>query len=169
MAATTATKSKKTPEPIAERVVPVIKTQALQWNSEGFCFRQAFVRLPDGFTLQDLNDAPGSWRLLQDNASTALRKFDMVRMVSYDEAWFVDATVSTAERGMVIFCGIKKTSMPERSVALYQDEKYCVEWAGSGYGVFRKADGVMMHGQTYDNAGTAKQALLALYPVKKVA
>ena len=174
-----ATRGKKSPETLAsetrvsetieERVVPTIKPRALQWNYEGFCFRHGFVRLPEGFTLQDLNDEPEAWKLLQDNASTALRKFDQVRMVSYDEAWFVDATVSHAERGQVIFCGIKKTSMPDRSPALYQDETYCVEWAGSGYGIFRKADGVMMHGQTYDNAGAAKQALLSMYPVKKVA
>ena len=53
-----------------EREAPVIKTPAITWQHEGFCYREAFVRLPEGLTIQDLNDTPTIWRNIQDNGST---------------------------------------------------------------------------------------------------
>ena len=88
--------------------------------------------------------------------------------VAFDESWFVDGTVSHADRTQVIFCGIRKTDMPQRSVALYEDETYKVDWAGTGYGVFRKSDGVMMGNVTFSLPEQAKAHLLSFYP-KRVA
>ena len=147
-----------------ETVAPKpIKPTALQWQSEGFCWREALVRLPQGATLQDLNDGPTIWRNIQDNKQTALRKWDRVRVVAFDELWFVDATVSHADHSKVVLCGIKKTDMPARSAAMFQDETYKVDWLGSGYGVVRKSDGVPMGNQTFTLPEQAKMHLLSLY------
>lgn len=152
------------PVKFGERTAPVLKTSALQWQSEGFVWREAFVRLPNGMTLQDLNDSPAIWENIQANAATALRQFDRIRAVAYDQAWIVDATVSFADRKQVLFAGIRKTDMPKRSVALFENEDYRVDWAGSGYAVIRKSDGVVMGSQTYSVPDQARAALLQLYP-----
>ncbi|HUS98019.1 MAG TPA: hypothetical protein VMX97_14925 [Hyphomicrobiaceae bacterium] len=97
----------------------------------------------------------------------ALRRWDTVRLVAFDENWFADATVSYADRAQVIFCGFKKTDMPKREVALFEDETYRIDWAGSGYGVFRKSDGLMMNGVTYQSGDAAKDHIVKhLYPRK---
>jgi len=152
----------------AARKAPVIKSNALQWNMAGYHWREALVRLPQGMTLQDLNDVPEIWANVQGNNSTALRQFDQIRAVSYDADWLVDATVSFADARQVILAGIKKTELPKRAVALFENDDYRVDWAGSGYGVFRKSDGVMMGGQTFTVPEQAKAHLLNLYP-KQVA
>jgi len=157
------------PKTEKQREAPAIKTKALQWQSEGFAWREAFVRLPQGLTLQDLNDAPTIWKNIQGDANTALRQFDCIRAVSYEQTWFVDATVSFADRNQVILCGIKKTDMPKREIVLFEDETYRVDWAGAGYGVFRKSDSVMMGAQTFSTTEGAKQHLISLYPTRKVA
>lgn len=157
----------KASDKVAEREAPAMKPDALAWNSEGFAWRDAFVRLPQGLTLQDLNDAPTIWRLVQGNPNTALRQWDRIRAASFEEDWFVDATVSFADRNQVILCGIRKTEMPARSVPLFEDETYKVGWAGTGYAVLRKSDGVNMGGQTFTTPDQAKHYLLSLYPVRR--
>ena len=75
--------------------------------------------------------------------------------------------INVAENDSVILAGIRKVSLPQRSVALYSDETYAVRWAGSGYAVFRKTDDVAMLSETYSSTEAAKIALLGLYPRKK--
>lgn len=147
-----------------EREVPAISPKTFKWQSEGFAWREAFVRLPDGMILQDLNDHPTAWRKVQSEHWCAFRQWDQVRAVSWDEDWFIDATVSFADMTQVILAGIKKTEMPKRSVTLYEDATYRVEWCGSGYGVVRKSDGVLMGASTYQTVEGARQYLLSLYP-----
>lgn len=153
-----------------KREAPRIPQSALEWNSQSnFVYREAFVRLPDGLTLQDLNDTPTIWTNVQNNANAALRKWDTVRCVAYDEAWFVDATVSFADRTKVILCGVKKTDMPKREVILFEDALYRVDWAGSGYGVYRKSDDVMMGNQTFQNAESARLFVVTNLYARQVA
>lgn len=147
--------------------LPRIKTLSVKWQSEGFAFRTLFVRLPESISLQLLNDEPRIWRSIQGDVNVALMKFDRVVCVAFDESWLVDAIVNDAQNDQVILAGIRKISMPQRSVSLYSDEAYEVVWAGSGYGVRRKSDGVMMLPETYSSAEAAKMGLLSLYPRKK--
>ncbi|HML93407.1 hypothetical protein [Methyloceanibacter sp.] len=144
-----------------KRETPRIPQSALKWNNQtSLVYREAFVRLPEGFTLQDLNDAPDAWHNIQSNRNTALQKWDVVRATSFDESWFVDATVSFADRTKVIFAGIRKTDMPTREVILFEDEMYKVAWMGSGYGVYRKSDDVLMGAQTHQNPEAARHFIM---------
>jgi hypothetical protein len=142
---------------------------SLKWNSDGFVWRECLVRLPSEMTLQDLNDDPGVWSNIQSNAHTALRQFDRVRAVAYDESWMVEATVNYAGRNEVVLAGIKKIDLPKRAVSLFENEDYRVEWAGTGYAVFRKRDNVMIGGTTFAVAEAAKSYLLSQYPTRAVA
>ncbi len=147
--------------------LPKIKPLTCKWQSEGFAFRTLFVRLPESITLQMLNDEPRIWRLVQADVHVALMKFDRIIAVAFDESWVVDAIVNVAENDSVILAGIRKVSLPQRSVSLYADATYAVRWAGSGYGVYRKSDDVAMLSETYSSTEAAKIALLGLYPKKK--
>jgi len=166
MATTTIEKTKASASD-APREAPRIKQNALEWNSRGFAYGSAFVRLPEGMTLQDLNDTPTVWQNVQTNAGTSLRKWDTVRAVAFDESWFIDATVNFADGSQVVLCGIKKTDAPTRAISLYEDAIYKVEWAGSGYGVIRKSDGVLMGQQTSTMPEGARAYLLSLYPKQR--
>ena len=153
--------------PIDVLDLPKIKPMTCKWNAEGFAYRELFVRLPESVTLQMLNDEPRIWRLVQADVHCALMKFDRVVAIAFDESWMVDAIVNVAENDSVMLAGIRKISMPQRSVSLYSDETYAVRWAGSGYGVYRKTDDVAMLSETYSSTEAAKIALLGLYPKKK--
>ena len=146
------------------REIPALKPADLKWQYEGFVHRQAFVRLPDGLALQDINGSAASlWGGIQKNKTAALRAWDQIRAVAYDESWFIDATVSHADDSQVILCGIKKTEMPKRAVSLYEDQTYKIEWAGNGYAVFGKNDQVRIGTQSFTNVEQAKQHLLNQY------
>ena len=156
-------------ESAAERIAPVIPSKNVEINAQGRLFKSVFVRLPAAAVLQDLNDSPTIWSNVQGNAHVALRQWDRLTIVAYDESWLAEAVVSYASRDEVILAGIKQTRLPERRPPLFADNMYEVKWAGSGYGVFRKSDNVPMFGEmTHANPETAKAALLGLYP-KKVA
>ncbi len=153
--------------PIDLLELPKIKPMTCKWNAEGFAYRELFVRLPEAITLQMLNDEPKIWRAVQADVHTALQKFDRVVAIAFDESWMIDAVVNVAERDSVMLAGIRKISMPQRSVALFADETYRVKWAGSGYGVFRLSDDVMMLQQTYQTPEACKMGLLSLYAKTK--
>ncbi len=153
--------------PIDLLEIPRIKPMTCKWQSEGFAYRELFVRLPEAISLQHLNDEPRIWRSVQADVNTALMKFDRVVAIAFDESWMVDAVVNVAERDSVMLAGIRKISMPQRSVSLFADETYQVAWCGSGYGVRRKADDVMMLSETYQTPEAAKMGLMSLYPKTK--
>ena len=135
--------------PIDTLELPKIKPLTVKWQSEGFAFRTLFIRLPESVTLQHLNDEPKIWRAVQGDVNFALMKYDRIIAVAFDESWLAEAIVNIAERDSVILAGIRKISTPQRSVPLYSDETYEVIWAGSGYGVRRISDQVMMLPETF--------------------
>src|SRR5262245_39489234 len=78
------------------REPPEMKSHALSWQSEGFTWREAFVRLPQGMILADLQ-LPEIWKNIQQSRMTSLQRFDRVTMLAYDESWIVkDAIVADA-------------------------------------------------------------------------
>ena len=87
-----------------ERAALVMKSTALGWQSEGYHWRDALVRLPAGIIIQDLLDATsGIWKSIQATPQTALRRFDRVTCVAFDESWAVkDAMVVHADATCVV-------------------------------------------------------------------
>lgn len=105
----------------------------------GQCWREWQVRLPAAAALHDLNENAGLWRLVQ-GSSKALRRFDRVAIVAWDESWMAEAVVSGASSTGVTLAGIRKTDLPPRRERLAEDGTYRVEWFGNGYALVRKAD-----------------------------
>ena len=88
----------------AERAAPVMKSTALGWQSEGYHWREALVRLPAGIMFQDLLDATsGIWKSIQSTPQTTLRCLDRVTCVAFDQTWAVkDAMVVHADATCVV-------------------------------------------------------------------
>jgi hypothetical protein len=149
--------------------VPPIPSDNIRLNAGGMAFQSWFVRLPEGVTAQHLNDEPTIWRLVQSNRNVALRKFDEVRIVDYAESWIVDATVSFADHVSAILAGPRITRLPQRALAIFEDETYRVKWFGSGWGVERKKDSqIMCGGRTFHTAAIAEVELRRLYASRTV-
>lgn len=89
---------------IVARETPVMKSGALAWQSEGYHWREALVRLPAGIIFQDLLDAAsGIWKSIQATPQTTLRRFDRVTCIACDETWAVmDVMVVYADNTRVV-------------------------------------------------------------------
>jgi hypothetical protein len=127
------------------REAPIIKSAALNWQSQGHSYREAFVRLPDGLLLQDLQDVPSVWKNVQQVPSKALQRFDRVTAVAFDESWMIKDVVvvdANVDRVTLAIRPNDRISLPTKTGGEWQDERHSIRWAGSGFGVFRKSDGV---------------------------
>src|SRR5215207_10172076 len=67
----------------------------------GQAFKEVFVRLPKELIADDLK-IPELWRKLQAKPGKALRKFDRVIAVSFDESWLAEAVVADARGEIVV-------------------------------------------------------------------
>ncbi|MGE3872309.1 MAG: hypothetical protein AB7F74_05060 [Parvibaculaceae bacterium] len=115
-----------------------------QLQTEGFVWREFFCRLPQGFIADHLNSRPEAWALLQARPNRALRKFDRMTAIAWDESWLAEMIVASADFQKVIFGKPRITTFPERLENLLQDERFKIEWCGIGYVVRRKADNVVV-------------------------
>ncbi|TAV04041.1 hypothetical protein ELI39_01450 [Rhizobium ruizarguesonis] len=139
------------------RVDPAVVTV----NFQGFAFREMFARLPSGMIADDLKE-PEIWKNVQQG-NKALRKFDRIVLVSFDETWMAEAYVESATGEQALLARPKIITLNERSEKLFNDGTYRVEWTGSGYRVARLRDGAAMT-ESFANAPLAERALAGLYP-----
>jgi hypothetical protein len=130
-------------------------------NYQGFAFREMFARLPSGMIADDLKE-PAIWATLQ-KGPRALRKFDRLIVVSFDETWMAEAYVESATGEQALLARPKIIALSERSENLFNDGTYRVEWTGYGYRVVRLRDGASMT-EAFANAPLAERALAGLYP-----
>lgn len=151
----------KTAEVSRERTIPVVRPESVTVNSAGFAFRDVFVRLPQGAILDDLKE-PSLWRIVQ-KGNNALRKFDKLTIVEFNEEWIAEAIVSGANNTVVSISKPRKTDLPERFERLFSDGTYRVVWEGSGYYVERIRDSAKVS-DVFQNAAIAERALVNLYP-----
>ena len=141
------------------REAPAIKSSALDWQSQGHCYREAFVRLPDGLLLQDLQDVPGCWKNVQQVPQKALQRFDRVTAVAYDESWAIkDVMVIDASPSSVTLAirPNDRITLPTKTGGSWEDERHVIRWAGAGFGVFRKSDGVPVLAAHFGSIEAAK-------------
>lgn len=106
-------------------------------NQAAQCWNSWFVIWPPQATKQDIGDHPEM--LVGFN----IRENDDVRIVSYDRAWCVEATVMRSSPGRVSL-GKIRTLWDGNDVRVgieYETEDYEAEWDGSAYAIYRKAKG----------------------------
>ncbi|MGO7353334.1 hypothetical protein ACCS66_01175 [Rhizobium ruizarguesonis] len=130
-------------------------------NYQGFALREIFARLPSGIIADDLKE-PEIWKSVQ-LSNKALRKFDRVIIISFDESWLAEAYVENANGEMAVLAKPRIVSFSERMEKLFSDGTYSVRWAGNGYDVIRLRDEAKMT-DIFPNAAIAERALANLYP-----
>jgi hypothetical protein len=149
----------------AGRPTPTIDPARVTLQSSGFVWREYFVRCPSEMVSDDLK-LPGIWSKLQTSGnSKALKKFDKLLVVAFDESWVAECVVASADSKGAVLAKPRITTMPERYDKLFQDDLYRVAWNGFGYIVERKADGHAMT-QPTANAELATRLLAQLYPAR---
>jgi hypothetical protein len=144
---------------------PFIDPANLVVQYAGLAFKTVFVRLPKEFIADDLK-RPELWRKVQSRGGKALRKFDQVIAVAYDETWMAEAIVADARNETVVLAKPRITTFPERYEPLFSDENYEVIWVGVGYAVKRKKDGFQMT-QPVATTALAERDLRRLYPQRQ--
>jgi hypothetical protein len=151
--------------PSTPRQTPEIDPARVTLQATGFIWREYMVRCPADMVSDDLKE-PGIWRKLQISGSrNALKKFDRLLIVAFDETWVAEALVASADSKGAVLAKPKITGMPERYDRLFNDGTYRVEWNGFGFVVVRIADGHVMTSATA-NAALAERLLAQLYPAR---
>ncbi|KSV76690.1 hypothetical protein N182_24775 [Sinorhizobium sp. GL2] len=143
------------------RQTPKVDPNLVTINHDGFAFRDVFVRLPHGSIADDLKE-PEMWKHVQPSVK-ALRKFDRLMLVAYDETWVAEALVGYADPKTVVLAKPRITAMPDSFEKLFGDGTYQVTWNGASYVVVRLRDGAVVT-NGFPNAALAERALAALYP-----
>lgn len=111
----------------------------------GMRTRHWHVILPEGMVADGIKDA-AIWSRVQDRRDTSLLKHDRVYVVGFDGSFAIEARVAEATRDAVVLAGMKILHFPERLTPLFSDNQYKIVWAGEGYAVIRKSDGMQMGG-----------------------
>src|SRR5688500_10561139 len=95
------------------RKVPEIDPVAVVQHDAGQVFRHMFARLPQGAVFADLGE-PEIWKRVQGSNTRSLKKFDHLLIVDYDETWFAQAVVSSADANQVLLSRPHQTLIPKR-------------------------------------------------------
>jgi hypothetical protein len=130
-------------------------------NYDGYKFREVMVRLPSGMIADDLKE-PEIWNKVQQSVK-ALRKFDRLVIVSFDETWMAEAYVENADSEKALLARPRLITLSERTEKLFSDGVYRIEWTGFGYRVMRIRDGAAMT-EAFANVPLAERALANMYP-----
>jgi hypothetical protein len=139
-----------------------ITPSAVTVNSRGFGWTDFMVRLPEGFTADDLKE-PDVWRGVQGQPGVAMRFPDKVRLIAFDETWVAEAMVTQADADSITLAVQRIDKVAGRRLPLPDTEDYRVKWYGNGYGVERKSDGHKMR-DTVATIKLAQAEMAALYP-----
>jgi hypothetical protein len=145
------------------RAIPVISPQFAKLNLSGNEYQHWVIRLPEGAIADDLKE-PSLFKQLQQSPK-ALRKHDTVRLVEYDESWVAEAIVADANATEVVLAGVRIVQLPQRIKPLFEDDRFKVEWRGTGYVVIRKSDGAKMS-DFFPTEQLAIRAVGSQYPVR---
>lgn len=156
------TAATKEAAPAVAQALPLqIDPNQLKVQSEGFCWREFLLRLPQGMNADDLKRTD-IWRRVQTSRVT-LRRHDRLYIVAHDESWVADAIVSAANATDVSLAVGRVVSFPERTRPLFSDDLYRIVWTGAGFVVERKRDGHAMT-QPVNSEAVAERELRLLYP-----
>jgi len=151
-------------EPIFKEPVR-IDPNMVQYDHDGMVTRHVVIRLPVGVIADHLNSNRDLFNRVQTTRSKALRKFDRLLLISYEEDWCADVMVAEASPTGITLAKPIITTLPARRENLFQDDTYRVAWGGIGYFVHRKSDNFTMSGP-HATPQIAQAELARLYPVQ---
>jgi hypothetical protein len=124
---------------------------------------EKFIRAPEGLTSTEAAQSFEMWARVQSNPAKALRRFDRVTLVAYDESWLIEGIVAEASGSAVTLSVSKVHTLKSRLTPLFSDGTYRIVWVGTGFVVERLSDGQRMT-EIFGSEGLAMNALKNLYP-----
>jgi hypothetical protein len=133
-------------------------------NTDGFAVRDWFVRLAKGMTAEDVR-RPEVWRGVQGKPEKALRTFDTVTCVGFDQDFRLEGFVEHADGRGVVLAVQKINALKPRFEPMLETENFRITWVGHGYGVQRKSDGHIM-GRAESSVALAERQLRQYEPAK---
>jgi hypothetical protein len=155
MSAATAAKAEvASPEldrPLGEPKAPETAVEKLKFSAKQHAcsagwvgdVKHVRVRAAAGLTADHLKE-PSLWSEVQANKNVALRKFDHIEVIAFDESWIASAIAVDCRRSGVQLANIKITPVAQRFDKYLETDDLRVQWDGLGYSVVRKADGHKM-------------------------
>ena len=144
------------------RVAPLVHVDCVHLNKAGSVYAGWSVRFPEGGTREDLTQRD-IWRRIQDTLRPPIRRFDEVRILAHDASWVAHCIAAHATDSAVDLTVISITKLPEQRERLFEDDRFAVRFAGSGYSVQRKSDNQEMVAPVH-SAAAAETNLRNLYP-----
>jgi len=135
------TKPETAPTPTAREQLP-LKSTSLIVNQRNFANKQVIVHMDDSITLQDLQDSPTLWRVIQKSRDKALSEGDSVELRWADQIVFTQ--VDHADGEEVYFLKPQVFKRRERNRTPWQNQTYEVRAINGQWSYFRKQDGVRM-------------------------
>lgn len=146
----------------------IIDPKHVSVNRAGFATKELFIRLPADFVADDLKK-PDVWKKLQqDRTGKALRAYDKIFAVAFDQTWIAEAIVSETTADSATLAGVRIVQLNRRYSNLFRDANFAVQWDGTGYYVERISDGQRMT-QTVGSPELAERDLRNLYPRRATA
>ena len=114
-----------------------IKPSHLSRQSEGFCWGEYKVTLPESVALHDLNEDTALFAGLQ------LREDDGLRIIAHDRSWCASCIIIEAAPERVVLSKPQMlwSNQSGRIGVAFEDANYLVRWAGSSYELLRKGVG----------------------------
>jgi hypothetical protein len=151
----------------SEREVLPLKLSAVTVDNITHTRKYVIVEV-GALSLQDFNDRPDVWRLIQQDRNKALGPNDAVELRASD--WTAFAYVNSIDTDAVHLYDIRKASRPQRTAALFEDNTFRIGMVGSRYAVFHKKHGDPnpYGGKTFETVKQAEGFIKEQYPVKMV-
>ncbi len=118
---------------------PKLRPGSVTCNDQtAHCWRTYKVVLPADAVLQDVHDYASEMF-----ADCGFRADDTLRILAFDRSWACEVVVREVDRGRVLITKptILWSGEAGREGVIDQDENYEIEWLGTTYTVFRKAQG----------------------------
>src|SRR5262245_57174554 len=150
------TKPETVPTPVREQLA--LKSTSLTVNRRDFVNKYCIIHMDDSVTLQDIQDNPTLFRVIQKSRDKALSEGDSVELRWPDQIAF--SQVDYADGDEVYLLKPQVFKRRERNRTPWQNATYQVRAINGQWSYFRKSDGVRMTTHSWPDWQAAMQACI---------
>src|SRR5262245_5928653 len=141
--------------PTVRELLP-LKSTALVVNRRDFANKSCIVHMDDNYTLQDIQDNPALFRVIQKSRDKALNALDEVMLVWHERVATTIVDFADAETVQFLKMDVKQRNPRDRipwQNSLYEVRPFNGQWA-----YYRKQDNVRMSTATWPTWEAARSA-----------
>src|SRR5262245_38897773 len=141
--------------PAVRELLP-LKSTSLVVNARNFANKSVILHMEDGYTLQDLQDNPNLFRIIQKSRDKSLNEGDSVELRWHEQIAFTQ--VDYADGDQVYLLKPQVFKRRERSSTPWENSLYRVGPFNGQWTYWRKSDGVRMTTMTWPTWEAARAA-----------